>query len=815
MAETDRKSYITKAGLDLYSKIQTGSTPLTITRVAVGDGTYSEQEILSGEMTALKSPVKIDTSIEYIRATGNGEAILSIGLSASERAFYLREIGVYASDPDVGEILYSYCSFGNTADYIESYNGLYSVFQRADIYIKIGNATDIRVDITDRAYATPEELRRAASVVTSMIYNNTATDGYILKITVPDMPADPYEKGNSDSLDGKMIAISIGNYTATSDIANMKLSVNNQVTDLWKFPIGKKGDTGKVQSFKAYEVRPNSILLIGIKDHYGYIANTPSATKLEGKIKDAAANNTDYTTAGQVTEYVSDEIENHREAEVLDHPDGSVTEEKISPLAVTEEKIADGVVTSGKIADYAVRNKNLADGAVNWDKLDIPTQEEIDNKAYKYHSHGDSEITDIDASKIKSGVIDIARIPPAALERLINVTNKTARFALTKGIAQKGDTVKELDSGLMYIVIDDSKLDNEAGYTEYTAGRAASVAWTGVTEKPAAFPPDKHTHEIKDVELLDDRFNSSKSIRVFNTNPDDLSVATFRDDTRYISSDGSDDRTQVPDAAGYVLKATVNPLTWARGVEWQYSDQIVLNIDNNVDYNDSDQYLIITYDFNTSICSAEFTIDSTKYNVLPTYNGAGIMTIKGGRWKFDLDTSKWVSFPEGIIRPGYIGFPYGYGTWVDPFVVSDPKTDLATLTTPGIYYFDFNAEIPIMEVGDEQFFVSHCYMTVQPANDKNNNRHIIQKIKMYVSDNEEVYEIERELVNGISSAWYILRGPINSYVNIKNLINRVIALENAIKSLTGNSPDGTIDENTTLTAATAAEAEDVLKKYFS
>ena len=349
MAETDRKAYITKAGLDLYSKIQTGSTPLTITRVAVGDGTYSEQEILSGEMTALKSPVKIDTSIDYIRATGNGEAILSIGLSVSEKAFYLREIGVYATDPDVGEILYSYCSFGDTADYIESYNGLYSVFQRADIYIKVGNATDLRVDITNRAYATPEELRRLSGVITGTIYDNTATDGYVLKITVPDMPADPYEKGNPDSLDGKIIAVSVGKYMATNDVTNMKLSVNDQRTDLWKFPIGKEGDTDKVHSFKAYEIRPRSILLIAIKDHYGYIVNTPSAAKLEGKIKDSADNNTDYTTAGQVSEYVSDEFKTHREAEVIDHPDGSVT------LA----KLADDVLGAMLRAEYDAEHKRL------------------------------------------------------------------------------------------------------------------------------------------------------------------------------------------------------------------------------------------------------------------------------------------------------------------------------------------------------------------------------------------------------------------------------------------------------------------------
>ena len=36
----------------------------------------------------------------------------------------------------------------------------------------------------------------------------------------------------------------------------------------------------------------------------------------------------------------------------------------------------------------------------------------------------------------------------------------------------------------MYFVVDDSNLDSEAGYEEYTAGQAASVAWANVTGKP-------------------------------------------------------------------------------------------------------------------------------------------------------------------------------------------------------------------------------------------------------------------------------------------------------------------------------------------
>ena len=89
-----------------------------------------------------------------------------------------------------------------------------------------------------------------------------------------------------------------------------------------------------------------------------------------------------------------------------------------------------------------------------------------------------------DASKIISGTIDIARLPKGALERLVPVANESARFKLTSNDVQEGDTVKELDTGLMYLVVDVTNLDNSAGYEIYTAGSAASVPWSGVTSKP-------------------------------------------------------------------------------------------------------------------------------------------------------------------------------------------------------------------------------------------------------------------------------------------------------------------------------------------
>lgn len=98
-------------------------------------------------------------------------------------------------------------------------------------------------------------------------------------------------------------------------------------------------------------------------------------------------------------------------------------------------------------------------------------------------------LANFDASKITSGTIDIGRLPKAALERLIVVTDDTARFKLTTATVQSGDTVKVTSTGKMYLIKDESKLNGEDGYEPYTASSASSVPWSGVTDKPSAFAP--------------------------------------------------------------------------------------------------------------------------------------------------------------------------------------------------------------------------------------------------------------------------------------------------------------------------------------
>lgn len=84
-------------------------------------------------------------------------------------------------------------------------------------------------------------------------------------------------------------------------------------------------------------------------------------------------------------------------------------------------------------------------------------------------------IPSIDAASV-TGVLPLNTIPHGALERLVHVANKTARFQLTNTQVQTGDSVIQDDTGVMYIVVDDTRLNSDAGYQEYKAGTALNAS---------------------------------------------------------------------------------------------------------------------------------------------------------------------------------------------------------------------------------------------------------------------------------------------------------------------------------------------------
>ncbi|HAU87369.1 MAG TPA: hypothetical protein DCW90_18355 [Lachnospiraceae bacterium] len=76
-----------------------------------------------------------------------------------------------------------------------------------------------------------------------------------------------------------------------------------------------------------------------------------------------------------------------------------------------------------------------------------------------------------------TGVLPLSAIPQSAQERLISVTNKEARLALSSSQVQNGDMVRQLDTKVIYVLIDESKITTDAGWVEFTAGTASKAQY--------------------------------------------------------------------------------------------------------------------------------------------------------------------------------------------------------------------------------------------------------------------------------------------------------------------------------------------------
>lgn len=110
------KMTLTNAGQALQTKVLAGAT-LTFTRIALGDGQLNGQPI--SPLTALISQ-KATVEVDSVRVVNTSTAQVAGFFSNADisTGFWWRETGVFAQDPDVGEILYGYTNAGDAGDYI-------------------------------------------------------------------------------------------------------------------------------------------------------------------------------------------------------------------------------------------------------------------------------------------------------------------------------------------------------------------------------------------------------------------------------------------------------------------------------------------------------------------------------------------------------------------------------------------------------------------------------------------------------------------------------------------------------------------------
>lgn len=137
---------LTDAGRKLQAKAQIGAA-LTFSRVAMGEGESSTPE----QMAALASE-KLSLSIQDFEVVGDGTSRMRVIMTneSLQNGFFVREMGVFAEDPDTGEEkLYSYTNAGEQPDFLPAGGGATLVENVFDLYTVVGNAQNVTAQIND------------------------------------------------------------------------------------------------------------------------------------------------------------------------------------------------------------------------------------------------------------------------------------------------------------------------------------------------------------------------------------------------------------------------------------------------------------------------------------------------------------------------------------------------------------------------------------------------------------------------------------------------------------------------------------------
>lgn len=141
MANFDR-SGMTQAGINLMGKAVGGAT-IQFTRLVLGDGT------MTGEILDLQGVVSPKQNVDVTRIERNDNQCTVGGellTSSVKQGFFWRECGLYAMDPDVGEILYNY-AYSTKPDYIAASDSGMMEEILVSMIATVGSNTNVDVTI--------------------------------------------------------------------------------------------------------------------------------------------------------------------------------------------------------------------------------------------------------------------------------------------------------------------------------------------------------------------------------------------------------------------------------------------------------------------------------------------------------------------------------------------------------------------------------------------------------------------------------------------------------------------------------------------
>ena len=177
------KLVITNDGQALMAKMIAGSGNIDFTKICSSSTQYQENQLQS--LTAL-SNIKQTTLVSKVSRTNNVAIKVEAAFSNVDitTGYYMRTLGLYAVDPDKGEILYAACIETSNNCYMPPYNGVTVSAAYIQLYTTVGNADSVSLEVNPGAYATIGDIQELEAEIADLKAFVGYTDGDIYGVEV-------------------------------------------------------------------------------------------------------------------------------------------------------------------------------------------------------------------------------------------------------------------------------------------------------------------------------------------------------------------------------------------------------------------------------------------------------------------------------------------------------------------------------------------------------------------------------------------------------------------------------------------------------
>lgn len=154
-----KSAVITKKGQALLAKVVAGTAKFNFTSIKTSEG------VLSGDLASKTGIGTVKQTADVASVIRQNDSNVKVSASFSNAnlntGYYVRNIGLYATDPQEGEILYSISVADEstaTADWMPPFNGIGVSSLMVDLVTAVSNASSVNITVDPTASATVAQI---------------------------------------------------------------------------------------------------------------------------------------------------------------------------------------------------------------------------------------------------------------------------------------------------------------------------------------------------------------------------------------------------------------------------------------------------------------------------------------------------------------------------------------------------------------------------------------------------------------------------------------------------------------------------------